>query len=173
MFGKKKIPMEGVMYKTSRISYIQNYILIFLVFVILLLVFPLLDILGNPIHLVIFFGLLMCMSALSEEPEWERIFRKYVITNNEIIKLDGWIRKKTFTIPYQSVADIRVSKGFVGRLLNFGNIEIVGFKEGIIMKGIRNPEETQNIIKNKINLMRAAFIKKKGSKQKEYESETE
>jgi membrane protein YdbS with pleckstrin-like domain len=84
--------------------------------------------------------------------------RKYVITNNEVMKVEGILRKKKFAIPYQSIADVKMSKGVVGRIFNFGNIEIMGFKEPIHMKGIRNPDEVLRIIENKVNLMRNRVI---------------
>src|SRR3972149_3372595 len=152
-----KVAEKGSIYKTTRLAYLHNYILVGIVLLITVLILPFLDILGNIFHFVIFFGLLIVASGLSEEPEWERIFRKYVLTNNEIIKLDGLIRKKRMVVPFQSVADVRVSKGIVGRIFNFGDVDVIGFKDGILMKGMKNPEEIQRIIQSKLNITRESM----------------
>ncbi len=159
-----KVHEKGSIYKTSRLAYLHNYALVGLVFVILILILPYLDIMKNITHFVIFFGLLIIAAGLSEEPEWERVFRKYIVTNNEVIKLDGFIRKKRFVMPFQSIADVRVSKGVVGRIFDFGHVSVVGFKDEIVMKGIKDPEQIQRIIQNKINMQREAFIKKGSGK---------
>jgi uncharacterized membrane protein YdbT with pleckstrin-like domain len=162
-----KIPEKGITYKTSRIAYIHNYILAALALVLLILIFPRLNfsiIITNTQQLVsymIFFGFVVVISFLIEEPSIEQWIRKYVITNNEVMKVEGILRKKKFAIPYQSIADVKMNKGVVGRIFNFGNIEIMGFKEPIHMKGIRNPDEVLRIIENKVNLMRNKMIQAK------------
>ncbi len=162
-----KIPDKGITYKTSRLSYMHNYILAAMALVLLVLIFPRLNfsiIITNTQQLVsyvIFFGFVIAISFLIEEPSIEQWVRKYVITNNEVMKVEGILRKKRFAIPYQSIADVKMNKGIVGRIFNFGNIEIMGFKEPIHMKGIKNPEEVLRIIENKVNLMRNKMIKDK------------
>ena len=150
-----------LVYRTSRISYFLNYTITVLVLAILVLISPMLDIFHNPFHLVAFFGLVAIASGFAEEPEWEVLFKKYIITNNEIMKIEGIIDKKRTIIPYQSVADVKVTKSFIGRILNFGSVHVRGFKEGgdILLKGMRNPEELQAIIRNKINLIRETTVK--------------
>ena len=63
-------------------------------------------------------------------------------------------------VPFQSVADVRVSKGIVGRIFNFGDVDVIGFKDGILMKGMKNPEEIQRIIQSKLNITRESMIKR-------------
>jgi uncharacterized membrane protein YdbT with pleckstrin-like domain len=112
--------------------------------------------LALPVHLIVFILILVFISALFEEPEVERIMRKYVITDNEIVKIEGILRKRRISVPYQSIANIDVSKGIVGRILNFGNIrvEIFGGKNDFILKGIKDPTSIQNIIENRIASLR-------------------
>jgi uncharacterized membrane protein YdbT with pleckstrin-like domain len=159
-----RIPEKGITYKTSRIAYIHNYVLAALVLILLVLIFPSLNfslLITNTQQLIsylIFFGFVIAITFLVEEPSIEMWIRKYVITNNEVMKVEGILRKKKFAIPYQSIADVKMSKGVVGRIFNFGNIEIMGFKEPIHMKGIRNPDEVLRIIENKVNLMRNRVI---------------
>jgi uncharacterized membrane protein YdbT with pleckstrin-like domain len=161
-----RIPEKGITYKTSRIAYIHNYILAALVLILLVLIFPSLNfslLITNTQQLIsylIFFGFVIAITFLIEEPSIEMWIRKYVITNNEVMKVEGIFRKKKFAIPYQSIADVKMSKGVVGRIFNFGNIEIMGFKEPIHMKGIKNPDEVLRIIENKVNLMRNKMIQR-------------
>lgn len=162
-----KIPEKGITYKTTRIAYIHNYILAVLVFILFVMVYPKLNFtifITNAqqlISYIIFFGFVLMMTFLIEEPTIERWVRKYVITNNEVMKVEGILRKKKFAIPYQSIADVQMNKGVVGRIFNYGNIDIMGYKEPIHMKGIRNPDEVLRIIENKVNLMRNKMIERK------------
>jgi uncharacterized membrane protein YdbT with pleckstrin-like domain len=161
-----KIPEKGVVYKTSRIAYMQNYVIATLVVILLVLIFPYLNFTifirtaQELISYLIVFGLIILITFMFEEPTIERWIRRYVVSNNEVMKIEGIFRKKKFAIPYQSIADVKLSKGVVGRIFNFGDIEIMGFKEGISMKGIRNPDEVLRMIENKVNLMRSKVIKK-------------
>jgi len=161
-----KIPEKGVVYKTSRIAYMQNYVIATLVVILLILIFPYLNFTifitttQELISYLVVFSLIIIITFMIEEPTIERWIRKYVVSNNEVMKIEGIFRKKKFAIPYQSIADVKLSKGIVGRIFNFGNIEIMGFKEGMNMKGIRNPDEVLRMIENKVNLMRSKVIKK-------------
>jgi len=169
VFKRVKIPEKGITYKTARISYISNYFIAALVVILLILVYPMLNftiVITNFEQLVsylIFSGFLITITFLIEQPTIEQWIRKYVITNNEVVKVEGILRKKHFAIPYQSIADVKMHKGIVGRIFNFGNIEVTGFKEGIQMKGIKNPEEALRIIENKVNLMRNKMISRPGT----------
>jgi uncharacterized membrane protein YdbT with pleckstrin-like domain len=157
-----KIPEKGVKYKTSRIAYIGNYLLAILIIFFLLLLIQKLNLgfflfpktLGQVFSTFLIIGFVGLTAYFIEEPVIERIIRHYVVTNNEVIKIEGIIRKKRIAIPYQSVADVRVTKSFVGRVFNFGNVEISGFKDSITMKGMRDPEEIYRIIQNKISRFR-------------------
>lgn len=162
-----RIPEKGITYKTSRLAYIHNYILAIIVAVFLILIFPRLNFtifitnIQQMISYAIVFGLILIITFLFEEPSIERWIRKYVITNNEVMKVEGILRKKKFAIPYQSIADVKMNKGIMGRIFNFGSIEVMGFKEPIKMKDIRNPDEVLRIIENKVNLMRNKMIQRK------------
>lgn len=154
--GKKE---EGVKFLTSRISYISNYFLIALAVIFIYLFFQQINFkiiffpknINEAFPIFILLGILILISYLIEEPVLERIIRQYYVTNNEVIKVEGLIRKKRIAIPIQSIADLRVKKGVVGRIFNFGNVEITGFKSNIIMKGMRKPEKIYEMIKEKIS----------------------
>jgi len=165
-FKRVTIPEKGNVYKTSRISYVSNYFLVALAFILLVLAWPYLNVkiiftsYYDLIQYGIFSGFVLLITFLLEEPTIEQIMRKYVVTNNEIIKIEGLLRKKRISIPHGNVADIRVKKGIWGRILDFGDLEITGMRENILMKGIRNPDVVYRLIENKVNLMREGFIRK-------------
>lgn len=154
----KKPEKRALKYKTSRFSYISNYFLT--IILLFLFYFILLPYLTNELWLNI--GVLILLAIilfLIFEPEWEKAVRKYGITNNEVVKIEGIITKKTISIPHQSIADVKVFKGVIGRIFNFGNVEVKGFKNGIVMKGIREPEVIGKIIENKISLFKGRIKK--------------
>lgn len=148
--GKKLI------FRTSRISYIHNYLLIILLLITVFLIYPHINF-DIWWHVLILFGTIIIILFLLEEPELEIWFKRYVITDTEVIKIEGILTKKKTTIPYQSVADVKVIKGVVGRLLNFGTVHVGGFKaeDEVEMNGVKNPEEIYNIVQNKLSSSRA------------------
>lgn len=164
VFGRRKVPEKGTTYKTSRISYVSNYVLVIMAIVLLALIWPQLkvtlfftttrDVIAYGVFALFIVGIVFLM----EEPGVEQIMRKYVVTNNEVIKIEGLLRKKRISIPHGNIADIRVKKGIWGRMFNFGDLEITGMKENISMKGLRNPDEIYRIIEHKVSLMREGFI---------------
>jgi len=172
-----KIPEKGIVYKTSRISYVSNYVILILALILLSLIWPYLNLkfsftprtMSDLLSTMLVFGFVLLITFLVEEPTIERIIRHYVVTNHEVTKVEGILRKNKLSIPYQSVADMRVHQGVIGRLLGFGNVTITGVVRGeksdgveaIVIKGIRNPNEAYRIIQNKINLMRGALIEGK------------
>lgn len=149
----KGIQEKGLRYKTVRISYIQNYFIVILLFVLIALLLPVLDLEAWWSKLLIL-GISSVILILFFEPETERALREYLITNAEVTKIEGIIIKKRISIPYQSVADIRVIKGIAGRIFNFGTVVIKGMKDDIVIKGVKEPEVVYRIIENKIARMK-------------------
>jgi len=157
------IDEKGIVVKQSRISYFYNYLLIGLVVVLFVLswfqfnltfkLFPPWTFEALWKTLVVF-GFIIVMVGLFEEPTIQRWFRYYVITNNEVILTDGILRKNRVIIPYQNLSNIDVYKGITGRIFNFGDVTVVGFRNKIVMRGIREPEVFYRIINNKISMMR-------------------
>ena len=148
----KKPKERGVKYKTARISYITNYIIIVLLlfFLTLLHSFEL----DPQILQLASLGIIFFVLLLLFEPEAERVLRYYLITNSEIVKIEGIIIKKRITIPYQSIAHVRAVKGVWGRIFNFGTILVKGIKDDIVMKGMKEPDVISRMMENKIALMK-------------------
>jgi len=148
----KKPKEKGLRYKTARASYISNYIIIILL-IFSLTFLPLIE-LDAKILQLISLGAMFFILILLFEPETERVLRSYLITNSEITKIEGIVVKKRMAMPYQSVADVRVVKGVLGRIFNFGTIVVKGIKGDITIKGMKEPEVIYRIIENKIALMK-------------------
>ncbi|MHC4751286.1 MAG: PH domain-containing protein, partial [Planctomycetota bacterium] len=161
------IKERGIEIKRSRISYFYNYVLVVLVLIFFALVWaefnltfaflPRSQIEFQKSFVVL--GFVMLIAILLEEPTIYRMFCKYTITNSEVIKVEGIIRKTRIVLPYQSVANVIVYKGVLGRIFNFGDIRILGFKDQINMNGVRDPEVLYRIINNKIAVMRGTAPK--------------
>ena len=64
--------------------------------------------------------------------------------------IEGIFSKKKLSIPYDQITGITVSKSVLGRILKFGDVKISGFKDEILMKGMRNPEMLHQKIQEKI-----------------------
>ncbi len=156
------IKERGIEIKQSRISFLYNYLLITLVLILFALVWKQFNLtftffpknFSEFSKTLVSFLFLALIAFLLEEPEIRRLFCKYVITNNEVIKIEGILRKRRTIIPYQSVANVGVYKGITGRVLNFGDIKILGFKDQIDIHGVKDPEVLYRIINNKIAVMR-------------------
>lgn len=172
----KGIPQGGLVYKRSRISYIENYIIIALAVVVLAMLWSAwgIEFSLSPktqkqfVSTMAVFAFMIIAVFLFEEPSIESFMRKYVVTNHEIVRIEGILTKKKTTIPYQSVANIKIHKSVLGRLLNYGTLHITCVGQAgndIVMKGIRNPDEVYNIIQNKISLMRKSIVHKKRVKR--------
>jgi membrane protein YdbS with pleckstrin-like domain len=98
---------------------------------------------------------------LIEEPVWRRIMHHYIVAEKEIIYKSGLIRKQRMTMPYQSVADVKIEKGVMGRIFNFGDVVLEGFKNNLTINGIRRPEELYEQLRAKIRPKTSATVYKK------------
>lgn len=146
-----KVKEEGIVFTVSRRAYLLNYIFAPLIIIFLIFLFPLFDFF-NPIHFILFFSILGFAAYLIDESEIERWIRKYVIKENELVKLEGIFRKKRYSFPWQSFANITIYQGILGRILNYGNliITIFGLNKPLIIKGVYNPKYLQNQMELKI-----------------------
>ena len=171
----KKPERKEISIKTSAItlrrsvrSYVYNYMLILLMMTFFYLVLVNYDIVftlspnnfSESIETAVILAFFAVIAYLFKEPVIERKFRKYMITNNEVMMSEGIFRKNIVVIPYQSISNIDVYRGILGRMLNYGTISVVGFKNKITMEGVDDPSLYYRIIQNKIS------IKGGGTKQK-------
>lgn len=144
--------------RTARIYYFDNYILAGLVLFLASLVYSHFNLtfyffpstFAEFANTMIIFAFLAVIAYLIEESEIQRAMRKYMITNSEVAKVEGLLRRNRVSIPHANVSDIRVNKGIIGRIFNFGDVDVVGFKGQINIKGIKNPEMIHRVIETKI-----------------------
>jgi len=156
---------RGIVVKTAKKSYLVNYVLAFLLAILLSILYPFIFSHLNTqftlqprsateaIGTFIVLGFIMGIGLLIEEPFVERMMRRYIITNEEVIKIEGVIRKNRLAIPTRSISDIDVHKGLLGRIFNFGDISVRGFKNDILIRGVSEPEVFYRIIKNKVSII--------------------
>ena len=144
-------------YKTSFISFLDNYVLSALAIAFLLVLSTQFELTftfspkttSQLISSLTILGVILVVIILLEEPFFERMVRVYFVTDREIIKEEGIIRKNKISIPLQNVADVKMEKGVIGRIFNFGNVIVTGMKDTIKIKGVKNPENLYHLIKSK------------------------
>jgi membrane protein YdbS with pleckstrin-like domain len=174
----EKEPGELVL-KTSRVSFLSNYIIGTLAIIFLMLFlgafglefsfFPKNN--HSAISTLVTLGLLTIAAGLMEQPEVARFMRTYIVTRDEVIEIEGILNKRKIILPYQSISEVTVRKSPIGRMLNYGDVFIGAFRTGsdINMRGIKNANKIHELIQNRINLLRKGQLdfweKAKGKKE--------
>jgi len=144
-------------FKTSRISFIGNYFSTFFLIVIMI-VYDFLFGIPQPLKYILLFLVLL----LLVEPEYEVMITDYMLEEQKVVEIKGFIAKKTTSIPYDTISQIVLNKGVVGRILNFGNIVVTGFagpQNVIILKGLSNPEKCLKIIEDRMKIHKKIRLK--------------
>lgn len=76
--------------------------------------------------------LLPLLSLLRDVFIWRN--RRYIVTNWRVIQLSGIFSKDVTDSSLEKVNDVKLEQSFLGRMLNFGNIEILTASESGINK---------------------------------------
>lgn len=165
---ENELESEKLVLKASRVSFLSNYCLAVLAIIFFILMLTTLDLqftllpknTSQLFSTLLIIGVATIIAFLIEQPEIERWMRQYIVTENEVIEVEGIISKKKVILPYGSISEITVRRGPIGRVLNYGDVYIGAFRSGsdINMKGIRNAHKIHEIIQNKINLIREGQI---------------
>ena len=153
---------RGIKLQVSRRSYLFTYVLAILVATFAFLALQKFSIAyywapEGPLQLgsdAVYLAFVLAIASFAGEADFERGMRHYLITNSEVVKVEGILRKNRVIIPYQSVSNVTVHKGILGRLLDFGDINVIGFDAEIDMRGVGEPDTFYRIINNKISRMR-------------------
>ena len=136
-------------YKISRISFVYNYLLALLAsaFLILLFLSVRLDsfIWKAVVYVTILIALMMVL-----EPEFLIVYKYYAIEDIQLSMVEGILTRKRLSIPYNKIVDVSVSRTFLGRILNFGDVKISGIRNDIVMRGMKNPYKIYGQIQEKI-----------------------
>lgn len=174
---------RGAVINRARISYFYNYGMIVLVSVLFIISWSSLDLTFSfaPQTLdalwksMVVLGFVGLLAFLIEEPTIDRHFRYYMITNSDVISVAGIIRKSKLTIPHQSISNVTFYKSIMGRIFNFGDVDVVGFGKKITMKSVPQPEVVYRMINNKISMMRgskhAVVVEEKKTKPRKKKAE--
>ena len=135
--------------KSSLISQAFEIVLISLIFLILMILT-----LAYNINLLklsfssIFWYILLAIGIIILDEIVVRRLYTYEIDNSGIKETFTFFSKKETFIPYNNITKIGLSKSFFGRILNYGDIEILSSSATkIVLKGIRNPENVYQKIK--------------------------
>jgi uncharacterized membrane protein YdbT with pleckstrin-like domain len=102
------------------------------------------------IQAISLFVALPLIAILISEPEVERTYRYYLLEEENVIMVEGIFSKKELSIPYDQIAGTTILKSVFGRILKFGDVKISGFKDEIVMKGMRNPDLLYQKIQERI-----------------------
>ena len=69
------------------------------------------------------------------------------VTNLRVVHKTGFIQRKTFEMSLDKVESVDVSQSILGRVFNYGDVEIFGVGEGgKVIKTIASPLEFRNAI---------------------------
>jgi len=135
--------------KSSLISQAFEIVLISLIFLILMILT-----LAYNINLLklsfssIFWYILLAIGIIILDEIVVRRLYTYEIDNSGIKETFTFFSKKETFIPYNNITKIGLNKSFFGRILNYGDIEILSSSATkIVLKGIRNPENVYQKIK--------------------------
>ncbi|MFZ8830203.1 MAG: PH domain-containing protein [Candidatus Aenigmatarchaeota archaeon] len=135
--------------KTSLISQLFDIVLIILITIILLIlhieynvnVFEI-----SPIS-VFYFSLLVIALFILDGIIIRRLYT-YEIDEAGVRESFIIFSKRETLIPYNNITKIDLKKSFIGRIFNYGDIEIVGPSTAkIVLRGIKNPEKVYKEIK--------------------------
>jgi len=139
--------MESKRIKVSFRSFIRNYIIIFLTSILVATL--------QKVELLLAGSMLILF--LIGEIGWKRLASEYEIGNSYISENRGIFRKTKTVLYNQTIVDVQVTQGIFGRIFNFGNLYIRGYKNSIKMVGIKDPHRIYKEIEKNIE----KYLKKK------------
>ena len=160
-------------YRATARAFVGNYLIAAGLVVLSVLVGSRVD-LGEfqPYLYVVLWGIAAVMAA---EPKIQGIMTHYKVSGSEVVKVEGILRKKRHSIPHQGIGQVKVSKGILGRILNYGTVEVEGQNESntISMRHVRNPDEIRRVIREKIDSYKVAPGKRSPAKKRDEEPQDE
>jgi len=84
---------------------------------------------------------------------WNYYSFQLIISEDGVMLKQGIIVTKTKEIPFNNLNFVSVTQGVLGKMLNFGNLEIAtgGDDPDIIFNHIHDPHRVKEIIQNQLN----------------------
>jgi membrane protein YdbS with pleckstrin-like domain len=111
--------------------------------------------------LIVLYITFLVILVLIIEPEFSRVYRYYLVEENQMSMIEGIFVRKKLSIPYEKITDTSVSKTFFGRILNYGDITVSGIRNDITMRGVRDPYKIYHEIQGRIAASRKTKPTKK------------
>jgi membrane protein YdbS with pleckstrin-like domain len=139
-------------FKTSIVSQLFEIALILLIALVLFILISVYNVNLLKISFAsIFWYILLIIGFVILDEILVRKLYTYEIDEAGIKETFMLFSKKETLIPYSNVTKVDLRKPFVGRLLNYGDIEVVGAgATKIVIKGIRNPERVYQEISKRL-----------------------
>lgn len=167
-----KLQDEGIVYKAAPRAFVGNYLIVIGLIVLAFLVINTFSFvfsinpttLGELVSTIVYVGFAAAIIYLGGEFFFEGTVTKYVMTRNGIMRVAGILWKKKLLIPYQNISEVNVIRGIFSRMLNYGTVEVSGYKENvIIMKHMPDPDEIRRLLQSKIDQTRRSVEKKRNA----------
>ncbi|MFN8596061.1 MAG: PH domain-containing protein [Anaerolineae bacterium] len=147
LLGKNEqiVVIERQHWTTLLMSFLVN---LFIVIVLLILYFVLRDVAQknpnleflNIVMVVLLFALLYPVGRFGWDLiQWEA--EQYIVTNRRVMQTEGIVNKKTVDSSLEKVNDIILTQSFLGRIMGYGDLEIItGSDVGInLLKRLAQP----------------------------------
>jgi len=145
-----KIRERGIVYRASPRAFLWNYVIAAGFAFLSFLIFSRVE-MGEfaPYGYISAAAVLIYLCG---EPFIVGFFRYYVISSSEVSEVSGVLWKRRHTIPHQGVAEVRVTRGLFGRLLNYGTVTVESNREGgIQIRHVHDPEQVRRLINQKLD----------------------
>ena len=104
---------------------------------------------GTPMLLLLSMSAIAAIYALYKTvTAWfHRWITEIDVTNLRVVHKTGFIQRKTFEMSLDKVESVDVSQSILGRIFNYGDVEIFGVGEGgKVIKTIASPLDFRNAI---------------------------
>jgi uncharacterized membrane protein YdbT with pleckstrin-like domain len=104
---------------------------------------------GSPIPFVVAIPVGLALLLIPAYYHFKRNMIHYTLTDSKIQFDEGFIRRKTRSIPLRTIQDVTVSSGIMQRLLGFGSVVIDNASEtnsNIVMRNISKPQHYADVL---------------------------
>jgi uncharacterized membrane protein YdbT with pleckstrin-like domain len=110
---------------------------------------------SHPIIVIIAAVVLLSAIALFAQAWFQRWTTEFVVTDRRVIYKTGFIRRHTVEMNMDKVETVQVDQTVLGRILNYGNLHVLGTGQGIEhLHMIGSPLTLRNAITTQENMRR-------------------
>ncbi len=140
--------MRNIILKRSRRSFFVGYLLAFLFMLIFFSIYVMFSLSGFILYLLSFPAIYLLLL-----PEYTIANERVIIKPDSVEGITGIFGKKKTIIPIDRVANVGITRGVFGRILDYGNVFITGIgsvETRIVMRGVSSPEKVLRKIEEKM-----------------------